>query len=401
MPRILLLENPHEVADERFARNGLEVKRIPGSLSEDQLIKELEGFDMLGIRSRTHVTREVLEASPQLTAIGTFSIGTNQIDLEAAADHGVAVFNAPYSNTRSVVELAISELIALVRKIPARNKALHSGNWQKSAAGSHEVRGKTLGIIGYGSIGSQLSVVAEALGMHVLFYDLAERLALGNAVAVDLDELLEKSDVISLHIDGRPENVGFFDAAKFEKLKQDVVIINLARGQVMDLEALRAKVEDGTVKGAAVDVFPTEPAKNGDPFHSVLTGLDNVILTPHIGGSTLEAQESIGRFVSGKLVNYWLKGSTEMSVNFPNISAAPSRDSIHRVAWMHWNTPGALADVNKLFADANVNVTYQSLATSGEYGYMVTDTATEIPSEVLDQLEHARAHIKLRLLTRP
>lgn len=398
--RVLLLENPHEVADEAYGRYGIEVERVPGSLATDDLIERLQNFDMVGIRSKTNITREVIEACPRLTAIGAYCIGTNQIDLEAASDHGVAVFNAPYSNTRSVVEMAIGELILLVRRIPSKNAALHKGVWQKTAAGAHEVRGKTLGIIGYGSIGSQLSVVAEALGMKVIFHDIAERLALGNATKVSLDELLATSDVLSLHIDGRPSNTGYFDAEKFAKLKDGAIVLNLARGHVMDLDALREAILSGRVAGAAIDVFPSEPLKNGDPFSSVLVGLDNVILTPHIGGSTLEAQESIGGFVTGKLLNYWRKGSTELSVNTPNIATAPAAPALHRVAWYHWNTPGALADVNRLFADEGVNVTFQSLATQGEYGYMVTDTGSEVPAAVLERLEHATAHIRLRLLTR-
>lgn len=400
MARVLLLENPHEVANEVFGQYGIEVERVPGSLDTDELIARLQGFDMVGIRSKTNITRDVIEACPKLTAIGAYCIGTNQIDLEAASDHGVAVFNAPYSNTRSVVEMAIGELIALVRRIPQKNAALHKGVWQKTAEGAHEVRGKTLGIIGYGSIGSQLSVVAEALGMKVIFHDIAERLALGNATRVSLDELLATADVVSLHIDGRPANTGYFDAEMFAKLKHGVILLNLARGHVMDLDALREALLSGQVAGAAVDVFPSEPLKNGDPFSSVLIGFDNVILTPHIGGSTLEAQESIGSFVSAKLLNYWRKGSTELSVNTPNIATAPAAESLHRVAWYHWNTPGALADVNRLFADEGVNVTFQSLATQGEYGYMVTDTAAEVPEVILERLQEAKAHIRLRLLTR-
>lgn len=327
--RILLLESPHEVSDEIFAQYGIDVERVSGSLSEDELIERLRGFDMVGIRSKTNITRRVIEACPQLTAIGAYCIGTNQIDLEAASDHGIAVFNAPYSNTRSVVEMAIGELIALVRRIPSKNAALHAGLWQKTAEGAHEVRGKTLGLIGYGSIGSQLSVVAEAMGMKVIYHDIAERLALGNATAVPLDMLLSTADIISLHIDGRPANTGYFNAEKFAKLKDGVILLNLARGHVMDLDALHEAVISGKVAGAAVDVFPSEPLKNGDPFSSVLCGLDNVILTPHIGGSTLEAQESIGVFVTNKLLNYWRKGSTELSVNTPNIATAPDLSLIH------------------------------------------------------------------------
>ncbi|MFP7695971.1 phosphoglycerate dehydrogenase [Trueperella sp. LYQ143] len=402
MTRILLLENPHDIADSSFSRYGIEVDRIAGSLNEDDLIARLAGYDMVGIRSKTRISRRVIESCPDLVAIGAFCIGTNQIDLEAACDHGVAVFNAPYSNTRSVVEMALSEMIALIRNIPAQNHALHNGIWNKTAAGSHEVRGKTLGIIGYGSIGSQLSVLAEAVGMNVIFYDHAERLALGNARRVNtLTELLSTADAVSVHIDGRPENTGFFDAEKFALLKPGAIVLNLARGHVMDLDALREKLLDGSVAGAAVDVFPAEPSGNGEAFSCPLSDLPNVILTPHIGGSTLEAQESIGQFVSHKLLDYWRKGSTDMSVNIPNIASAPTAQSSHRVAWVHWNTPGALADVNKLFADENVNITYQSLATLGEYGYMVTDTDSEIPPHILERLSQAKAHIRLRLLCRP
>lgn len=398
--RLLLLENPHTVADKTFDRYGFTVERIPGALPEDELIEKLQDFDVVGIRSKTHITKQVLAANPHLTAIGAFCIGTNQIDLHAATEQGVAVFNAPYSNTRSVVEMVISEIIALMRQVPQRNAALHRGVWNKSAAGSHEVRGKTLGIIGYGSIGSQLSVVAEALGMRVVFFDLAERLAMGNAQrAQNLAELLEVSDVVSLHIDGRPENNNLFDARKFELMKDGAYFINLARGHTVDLPALRDALASGKLAGAGIDVFPTEPNSNGD-FSTGLEGMDNVILTPHIGGSTLEAQESIGRFVSQKLSNYLRKGETEMSVNFPNIAGSPAESSLHRVGWMHRNTPGALAYMNKIFADHGANITYQSLATTGEYGYMVMDTAGEIPDEALQALAQSPAHIRTRIMTR-
>ncbi|WP_124055012.1 phosphoglycerate dehydrogenase [Arcanobacterium ihumii] len=399
MTKILLLENPHTSADETFHRYGCDIRRVSGALSEDDLIEALDGVNVLGIRSKTYVTKKVLESAPSLTTIGAFCIGTNQIDLSAASQHGVAVFNAPYSNTRSVVEMVIGELISLARQIPQRNEALHRGLWEKSAVGSHEIRGKTLGIIGYGSIGSQLSVVAEAIGMNVVFYDIAEKLALGNAQRTStLDALLAQSDVVSLHIDGRSSNTNFFSRAMFDKMKRGSIFINLSRGHTVDLEALREKLEDGTIVGAGIDVFPHEPNANGEHFESSLLGYSNVILTPHIGGSTLEAQESIGQFVSGKLMNYIRKGETDMSVNLPNLASSPSEESIYRVAWVHRNTPGALARVNQLFADAGANITYQSLATRGEYGYMVTDSATEVPDQVLDELQQSSMHIRLRVL---
>ncbi|MBM7825610.1 D-3-phosphoglycerate dehydrogenase [Arcanobacterium pluranimalium] len=399
MTKILLLENPHTSADEIFHKRGYEIRRISGALDEDELIAALDCVDVLGLRSKTFVTQRVIESAPSLTAIGAFCIGTNQIDLHAASEHGIAVFNAPYSNTRSVVEMVIGELIALTRQIPQRNDALHRGIWEKSADGSHEVRGKTLGIIGYGSIGSQLSVVAEAIGMNVVFYDIAEKLALGNAQRTPtLDALLAQSDVVSLHIDGRASNTNFFSRAMFDKMKRGSVFINLSRGHIVDLEALREKLIDGTIAGAGIDVFPEEPNANGDHFESCLAEFPNVILTPHIGGSTLEAQESIGQFVSTKLVNYLHKGETDMSVNLPNLASSPAEDALYRVAWVHRNTPGALARVNQLFANAGANITYQSLATEGEYGYMVTDSTTDIPELVLEELQQSPMHVRLRVL---
>ena len=398
MPKVLLLENPHAVADETFHKYGFDVQRISGSLSESDLIEAIQGYSIVGIRSKTTITKKVLDSAPDLCAIGTFCIGTNQVDLTSASEHGVAVFNAPYSNTRSVVEMVIAELIMLTRHVPMHDKELRQHQWNKTSAGSHEVRGKTLGIIGYGSIGTQLSVVAEALGMNVIFYDIAERLAIGNARRVkDLDELLSQADVISLHIDGRASNAGFFSREMFEKMKPGSIFINLSRGSVFDVEALREKLLDGSIIGAGVDVYPHEPLNNKEPFESPLLGIPNTILTPHIGGSTLEAQENIGEYVSGKLMAYFTTGSTEMSVNLPNITV-PSHSYTHRVAWIHHNTPGALAKVNHLFSTAGINVTYQSLATQGELGYMITDADTPISESALEELAQSSAHIRYRVI---
>jgi len=399
--RILLLENPHGSANEVFERANAEVVRVNGALQGQELIDALQGFDMLGIRSKTNVTREVLEACPQLTAIGAFCIGTNQIDLGEASRRGIAVFNAPYANTRSVVELAVAEAIALTRHIPERNRALHERRWEKTANGAHEVRGKTLGIVGYGSIGTQLSVLAEALGLRVVFFDIAERLAIGNAKRVrSLDELLHQSDIVSIHVDGRASNRGFFGRHELEQMRDGSILINLSRGFVLDIDALSEHLHSGHLAGAAVDVFPSEPDANGEPFDSPLIGFDNVILTPHIGGSTLEAQESIGYFVAGKLMTYWRKGSTELSVNLPNIDSSPDESSLYRVAWIHRNTPGALAQVNQIFADNGANVDTQILATSGEIGYMVTDISSEIPADAVRTLEASPRNIRLRVLRR-
>ncbi|MCI5826316.1 MAG: phosphoglycerate dehydrogenase [Arcanobacterium sp.] len=398
MPKILLLENPHTVADETFHRYGFEVQRISGSLDEKDLITALDGCDILGIRSKTQVTASVLEAAQHLTAIGTFSIGTNQIDLSAAAERGIAVFNAPYSNTRSVVELVIAEAVMLTRHVPEHNKNLQLHKWSKTAKDSHELRGKTMGIIGYHSIGAQLSVVAEAMGMNVIFYDIAEKLAIGNARrAQNLDELLAVSDVVTLHIDGRPSNDGFFSREMFDKMKKGAIFLNLARGKVYDVDALREKLLDGSLTGAGVDVYPEEPRNNQEPFNSPLLGIPNTILTPHIGGSTLEAQEDIGRYVSNKLMKYVATGSTEMSVNIPNV-AVPAEEPAHRVAWIHHNTPGALTKVNSLFSNEGINVTYQSLATEGDLGYMITDTSSPITAEALADLAKSPAHIRARVI---
>ena len=310
MAKALLLENIHPDAAQSLRDHGFEVETRKGALGEKELIEALDGVSLLGIRSKTSVTAAVIDACPSLTAVGCFCIGTNQVDLDYAGKHGIGVFNAPYSNTRSVVELVICDIICLMRRIPAHTHHIKHGLWDKSASGSHEVRGKTLGIIGYGNIGSQLSVLAEALGMRVVFYDIEEKLALGNAHRCDtLNELLEQSDAVTLHVDGRKSNTGFFGEDQFAHMKQDAIFINLSRGFVADLGALKQHLDSGHLSGAAVDVFPVEPKKSGDPFETSLANEDNMILTPHIGGSTLEAQESIGHFVSQRLEDYWFKVS--------------------------------------------------------------------------------------------
>ncbi|HHT40544.1 MAG TPA: phosphoglycerate dehydrogenase [Actinomyces sp.] len=402
MRRALLLENPHKDADQIFAKHDIEVVRHTGALDEDELIKELRGFEILGIRSKTEVTERVLKANPQLGAIGAFCIGTNQIALDQASAQGVAVFNAPYSNTRSVVELAIAEIIALTRRLTVRNSKLHRGIWAKSASGSHEVRGRTLGIIGYGNIGTQLSVLAEALGMNVIFYDIAERLALGNAKPMaTMDALLQQADIVSLHVDGSPRNQWMFGKREFELMKPGSLFINLSRGFVTNIDALVDALESGHLAGAAVDVFPTEPKKTGDPFESPLSGMDNVILTPHVGGSTEEAQLDIGRFVANKLVDYVRTASTDMSVNLPNLTLLPSQSSRYRVALIHRNTPGVLALVNQTFAEHGANINGQILGTHGSIGYAITDISSELPVEAISVIDELEDTIKLRILRRP
>ncbi|WP_055426496.1 phosphoglycerate dehydrogenase [Bifidobacterium aesculapii] len=399
MPKALLLENIHPDAAKSLRDHGFEVETMKGALSEDEFIDALDGVDVVGVRSKTTVTRRVLDARPNLSAVGCFCIGTNQVDLDYAGQRGIAVFNAPYSNTRSVVELVICDIICLMRRIPAHTHHLKHGMWDKSASGSHEVRGKTLGIIGYGNIGSQLSVLAEALGMRVLFYDVEEKLALGNAVRCEtLNELLEQSDAVTVHVDGRKSNTGFFGDDQFAHMKQDAIFINASRGFIADLDALKRHLDSGHLSGAAVDVFPVEPKKTGDPFETPLADEDNMILTPHIGGSTLEAQESIGHFVSQRLEDYWEKGSTSLSVNLPQINLGANRGTV-RIAHLHANLPGVLARVNRVLGEENINIAAQSLGTEGELGYVVTDVAQRPSKEALEALRSIEGTIRMRVIS--
>ncbi len=397
--KVLLLENIHPIAVDILQGKGFEVELRTGALSEDELIQALPGVHFLGIRSNTTITPRVLDAATDLLAVGCFCIGTNQVDLSAATDRGVAVFNAPHSNTRSVVELVIGEIIALARRLPEKTTNMHNGVWDKSANGSHEVRRRTLGIVGYGNIGSQLSNVAESLGLRVIFYDTADRLAHGNAHRVlTLDELLAESDVVTLHVDGRPGNAGLFGAEQFSKMKPRSMFINASRGMVVDDRALRDNILSGHLSGAALDVFPVEPKRQGDPFESVLRGLDNVILTPHVGGSTQEAQEEIGYFVAGKFVAFAQHGATALSVNLPEVQAPPSAGAF-RVGYLHVNVPGVLAGINQVLAEHGDNVTGQYLSTRGEQGYVVTDADAPLSEAALASLRHSPNTIWLRTWT--
>lgn len=398
-PKVLLLENIHPRAVEHFISLGYDVSTHPGAMTEDELVAALPGVNLLGIRSNTQLTRKVFDNAPDLMGVGAFCIGTNQIDLPAAAERGIPVFNAPYSNTRSVVELVIGEIIALARRIPEKNQNMHNGIWDKSARGSHEVRGRVLGIVGYGNIGAQLSVLAESLGFSVIFYDIADKLALGNARRVGtLDELLAQADTVSLHVDGRPGNAGIFGAEQFAKMKPRAMFINASRGMVVDHLALRDAVLSGHISGAAVDVFPVEPKKPGEEFLSELRGLPNVILTPHVGGSTQEAQEDIGRFVSGKLSAYVEDGATSLSVNLPTIEVSP-REDVHRLIHVHQNVPGVIAEINRILADHGQNVESQSLTTRGDLGYVVTDVNGAISPQAIGELEAMPHTIRLRVLS--
>ena len=396
--RILLLENIHPAAVERLEEAGYTVESHKGALDEDALIEALRGVHVLGVRSKTQVSARVLEAADRLMAVAAFCIGTNQIDLDAAADRGVAVFNAPYSNTRSVVELAVGLTIALLRDVTDKSAAMHRGEWNKSATGSRELRGKTLGIVGYGAIGSQLSVLAEGLGMRVIFHDLTERLALGNARRMaSLDALLAESDVVSLHVDGRTENTALIDAARLSRMKPGAVLLNLSRGHVVDVGALAQALGSGRIGGAAVDVFPEEPATNADPFDSPLRGLPNVILTPHIGGSTEEAQEAIGAFAAERLLAYLNRGDTTFCVNLPNVQLAEV-DGAHRILHIHRNQPGVLAELNRALAAAGLNILGQHLKTDERTGYVISDVDRDYAPEALATLKSVAGTLRFRTL---
>jgi D-3-phosphoglycerate dehydrogenase / 2-oxoglutarate reductase len=396
--RALLLENIHPDAPARLVKDGYQVDARATALDQDELIAALDGVALLGIRSGTQVTERVLASAPDLLAVGAFCIGVNQIDLAAASRRGIAVFNAPFSNTRSVVELALAEIIAMTRRLTDKNAQMHRGLWDKSAAGSHEVRGRRLGIVGFGNIGGQLSVLAENLGMSVFFYDTADKLALGNARRCGtLEELLEISDVVTLHVDGRPGNSGLFGEAEFAAMRPGSLFLNLSRGFVVDHAALRRHIESGHLAGAAVDVFPAEPRGRGEEFRSELRGLPNVILTPHVGGSTEEAQQDIGQFVAGKLQHYLASGATSLSVNLPGV-ALPRPPGTYRLVHLHRNVPGVLATINQLLAEHGSNIEGQLLGTRDDLGYVLTDIGTEYSGDMLDSLRAMDVTIRLRTL---
>ncbi|MEQ8302769.1 MAG: phosphoglycerate dehydrogenase [Cyclobacteriaceae bacterium] len=395
---VLLLENVHPVAVRIMKEEGFNVEVYPAGLTEDELCEKIANVSILGIRSKTQVTARVLEHANRLMAIGAFCIGTNQIDLAAASKHGIAVFNAPYSNTRSVVELAIAEIIMLMRNLPDKFAQMHEGKWDKSAHNSFEIRGKNLGIIGYGSIGSQLSVLAEGLGMKVSYYDTEEKLALGNATKCrSLKELLSIADVISLHVDGRVSNKHMISSKEFQLMKKGVILINLSRGHVVNEEALKENLLNGHVAGCGMDVFDDEPISNKDVFRSVLRGLPNVILTPHIGGSTLEAQENIAHFVPGKLADYINTGSTSQSVNFPNL-VLPTLENAHRLIHIHDNVPGILAKINSALANHEINIAGQYLKTTEQIGYVITDINKDYDKDLIKEMRSIEHTIKFRVL---
>jgi len=395
--KILLLENVHIDAFEKLSKDGFTVEVVSKSLSEEELIKKIKDVHVLGIRSKTKVTKKVIAAAEKLMTVGAFCIGTKQIDLESCKENGIVVFNAPYSNTRSVVELAIGEIIMLLRSVFQRSTELHNGQWNKTAQGSREVRGKKIGIIGYGNIGKQLSILAEALGMSVFYYDIEDKLALGNATKVnDLSELLSISDVVTLHIDDNASNKNFFGEKEISQMKEGSVLVNLSRGFVVDILALKRALESGKISGAAVDVYPEEPAKNGE-FITELKGLKNVILTPHVGGSTEEAQKDIADFVPNKMMAYINSGNTVDAVNFPNIRL-PRQTKAHRFLHIHQNMPGVMAQINIVLAKFDMNITGQYLSTDDKVGYVITDLDKGYNQNVLDELRKVVGTIKFRVL---
>lgn len=394
--KVALFENIHAQAVELFQRQGCEVIReIPAALEGAALVEALQGADIVGIRSKTQLSAEILRQAPQLMAVGCFCIGTDQVDLTAAQQMGIPVFNAPYANTRSVAELVLGEIIMLLRRIPDKNKAAHNGLWLKEVNGATEVRGKTLGIIGYGHIGTQLSILAENLGLRVVFYDVVNKLSLGNAVKCgSLADLLAQSDIVSVHVPGASSTKNLIGAKEFAQMKQGAVFINASRGNVADLDALAAAIESKHLSGAAIDVFPVEPAKNGDVLVTALQNLSNVILTPHIGGSTLEAQENIAGEVTEKLIDYVHNGATYGSVNMPQVALPPAAGHT-RFRHLHENVPGMLTAINNAFSSRDVNIAAQYLQTNAQCGYVVIDADGDVDvAGILHELQNIDGTIR-------
>ncbi len=397
--KILLLEGVHQSALETLKSNGYSnIEYLKTSLPEAELIEKVQDVHFIGIRSRTQLSETVIQAAKKLVGVGCFCIGTNQVDLVATQTRGIPVFNAPFSNTRSVAELVLGEIILLLRGIPAKNASAHAGGWQKSAVGSFEARGKKLGIIGYGHIGTQLSILAEHLGMQVQFFDIEDKLVLGNATQVaSLTQLLKTSDVVSLHVPETPQTQNMIGAAELEVMKQGAILINASRGTVVDIDALAESLSSGKIAGAAIDVFPVEPKSNQEEFVSPLRAFDNVILTPHVGGSTQEAQENIGKEVAGKIAKYSDNGSTLSAVNFPEV-ALPEHTGCSRLLHIHRNEPGVLIKINQAFAANNVNIAAQYLQTNENIGYVVIDVETDHAEVALQELKAIPATIKTRIL---
>ena len=396
--KVLLLEGIHESAQHSFQQAGYPVDSLAISLSEQELVDKLSGYRVLGIRSKTNINQNVLKQANHLIAVGCFCIGTNQVALKAASDLAIPVFNAPFSNTRSVAELTMAEIVMLARQAAHKSSLLHKGSWLKSAAQSYEVRHKTIGIVGYGHIGPQVGLLAEAFGMRVVFYDIVKKLPLGNAKPVDsLKQLLQESDFVTLHVPETPLTKGMISEKELQLMKQGSYLLNLSRGSIVELEALRLALESSHLAGAALDVYPAEPKSNNETFSSALQGLDNVILTPHIGGSTQEAQESIGQEVATSLIQFLDLGNSSGAVNFPNVDI-PAREGAHRVLNIHKNVPGVLSAINQIVADTGANIMAQSLSTNETIGYLVMDVGPELSREVKKHIDGLDATIRTRLL---
>ena len=395
---VLLLEKLDKSAEEEFKKEGYNVEIFEGSLDEDELIKKIKNVSILGIRSKTVISKKVINSAERLLSIGSFCLGTNQIDLKSCSTNGIAVFNAPYSNTRSVVEIVIAQIINLLRSIVKKSNEMHDGKWSKDSINSYEIRNKTIGIIGYGNIGSQLSVLCESLGMNVLYFDKVDKLSIGNAKKVSsLSKLLKESDIVSLHIDGSKKNSNFISSKEFEMMKKNSIIINYSRGNIIDIDALKKYLENNKLLGAAIDVFPKEPLNNSEKFKSELRGLKNLILSPHIGGSTKEAQKNIGNYVPNKIIDFINTGNTSNCVNFPTLSL-PEQIESHRFIHIHKNEPGVLLNINKIISSFNINIKGQYLKTIEDIGYVITDIDREYDKSVINKLKEVNHTIKLRVL---
>ena len=395
---VLLLEKLDKSAEEKFKKEGYNVEIFEGSLDEVELIKKIKNISILGIRSKTVISKKVIDSAERLLSVGAFCIGTNQINLKHCSNNGIAVFNAPYSNTRSVVEIVIAQIINLLRSIVKKSNEMHDGKWSKDSINSHEIRNKTIGIIGYGNIGSQLSVLCESLGMNVLYFDKLDKLSIGNAKKVSsLPELLKESDIVSLHIDGSEENSNFISVKEFEMMKKDSILINYSRGNVVDINALKKYLINNKLLGAAIDVFPKEPLNNSEKFQSELRGIKNLILSPHIGGSTKEAQKNIGNYVPNKIIDFINTGNTSNCVNFPTLSLPEQRES-HRFIHIHKNEPGVLLNINKIISSFDINIKGQYLKTIEDIGYVITDIDRKYDKSVIKKLKEVNHTIKLRVL---
>ena len=395
---VLLLEKVDKIAFDLFKEEGYNVESLDGSLSEKDLIKKIKDVSILGIRSKTIISDKVIKSANKLLAIGAFCIGTNQIKFESCNDSGIVVFNAPYSNTRSVVEIVIAQIINLMRKIVIKSNKMHSGVWRKDSLDSFEIRNKVIGIVGYGNIGSQLSVICEALGMKVLYYDIVDKLSIGNAKKCkSLNDLLKNSDIVSLHVDGKKSNTNLISDKEFRIMKEKSILVNYSRGNVVDIDSLIKNIKSKKLMGAALDVFPEEPSNNKEKFKSKVKGIEEIILSPHIGGSTKEAQKNIGSYVPDKIIDFINSGNTSSSVNFPKLSLPEQSDS-HRLIHIHKNQPGVMLKINKIISEYNINIKGQYLKTNEEIGYVITDIDSVYNKDVVKSLKNITATIKLRVL---